>query len=486
MPITRKKIIFSLMWKYLQQCSSQVVGFVIGILLARLLLPEDYGVIAIVMVFIAMSNVFISSGLPTALIQKIDADDLDFNSVFWVSMSIAVLMYILLFLLAPFIAKFYNNQILIPIIRVLGLTLFTGVFVSMQNVVVAKKLLFKKLFYMSILLSVPIGIFSILLAFRGFGVWALVYSSLLSSIFTFLFMQLVIKWRPKLIFSFSRAKILFTYGWKLLLESIISLVVGDIHKLIIGRLSQYNLGLLNKGESFPKLIVGNVNSTIQSVMFPVYSDSQNDLVKLKQLLRRSLTISTFVMVPIMTSLFLVSSPLVSFLLGEKWLPSVVFLQLFCFSYAFWHIHTNNLAIMNSLGRSDLYLKVGIVKQSVWLVLIIVSLVIFKSMYLFFLTMIITTFFSSYVNMYPNKKLLDYGCIEQAKDMLPYYSLSLLVGLCVSVVGFLNINDVSMIFLQVILFFGLYLLIAKLMKFECMEYIIVNVKNYFNRDANEKR
>jgi len=470
MAFTRRHIFLSLIWKYLEQCSLQVVQFVISIVLARLLMPDDFGVIALVSIFISIAGVFIGSGLPAALIQKKDADALDFSSVFWLSICIAFFIYTALFFATPLIAAFYEKQILVSIIRIIGLFLFLNVFISMQGVVVAKKLWFKKMFYRTLIVSIPTGFFGIFLAYKGFGVWALVWQQIFNAILAFIFMQFVVKWKPTFAFSFSRVKSLFNFGWKLLMSTLINLIFGNLHKLIIGKyFSSAMLGFCDKGESFPKLIITNIDASIQAVMFPTFAEFQNDREKLKQMFRRSITFSSFVIFPIMALLAVVAEPTVRLILGEKWLPCVIFMQIFCFLYALWPIHSNNLTVMKALGRSDLFLKLEIIKGLLGVLLVLVGLIVFKSIYALVGAVAVSSLLCVFINAYPNKKLLNYGYWEQMKDVLPYFMLSILVGILVFPMAYIHIHDVVLIATQVLLGGSLYLLISKIMKMDSFEY-----------------
>ena len=473
MSFTRRRIILSLIWKYLEQSSLQVVQFVISIVLARLLIPDDFGLIALVSIFFSIIGVFISSGLNTALIQKKDADDLDFSSVFWISICIACFLYVVMFFAIPFIATFfsnYNQDNLIIITRILGLNLFVGVFISMQGVIVAKNLLFKKMFYRSFIVAIPTGILGIYLAYIGFGVWALVWQYTLSAILTFLFMQFVVRWKPSFIFSFARAKALFSFGWKLLASSLVALIFENLHKLIIGKFfSAANMAFCDKGESFPKVIITNIDASIQSVMFPTFSEFQHDKEKLKQIFRRSITFSSFVIFPLMTLLTVVAEPTVHWLLGAKWLPCVVFMQIYCFNYALWPIHTNNLSIINALGRSDLFLKLTIIKGFVGIVLVIGALIVFKSIYALVGAVAVSSLICTFINAFPNKKLLNYGYLEQIKDILPYFVLSISIGVLVFPIAYICMNDIALIAIQGLTGAALYILFAKIAKMDSFEY-----------------
>jgi teichuronic acid exporter len=278
----------------MERGGTQGIQFFVQIFLARLLLPEDYGIIALVVIFTSIAGVFVQSGLNTALIQKKDADEADFSSVFYLSLVLACLIYIVLFFAAPFIAAFYVIPEITPVIRVLSIILFFGAFNSIQNAVIARSLQFKKLFFSStgaILISGTVGIY---MAYTGFGVWALVGQQLTNQLFITLILWFTVKWRPQLLFSLVKVKGLFSFGWKLLVSALIDTVYRDLRSLIIGKM--YNpamLGFYNRGQQFPQLLITNINGSIQSVMLPVLSSQQDNRPRVKDIMRRAIVTSSF-------------------------------------------------------------------------------------------------------------------------------------------------------------------------------------------------
>ncbi len=295
---TKSKVLSSLFWKLMERGGTQGIQFIVQIVLARLLLPEDYGLIALVTIFIALANVFVQSGFNTALIQKKDADEVDFSSVFYLSLFVAGLLYIVLFFTAPFIADFYRDLQLIPVIRILAITLFFGAFNSIQNAYVSRNMLFKKLFFSSLGAILVSGIIGVIAAYMGYGVWALVMQQLSNQLMITLILWFTVKWRPRLLFSLKRVKVLFSYGWKLLASSLLNTLYMNIRTLIIGRIySPATLGFYNRGEQFPKLIVTNIDGSIQSVMLPTLAAHQDDRIRVKDMVRRSIVTSSFVLFP---------------------------------------------------------------------------------------------------------------------------------------------------------------------------------------------
>jgi teichuronic acid exporter len=481
--ITKTQILSSLFWKLMERGGSQGIQFIVQIVMARLLLPEDYGLIALVLIFATIANVFVQSGLNTALIQKKEVDDVDFSSVFYLSFFIACVVYIILFFTAPFIATFYEEPQLVPVFRVLSITLFFGAFNSIQNAVVARNLDFKKLFFSStgaILISGTVGIY---MAYTGFGVWALVGQQISNQLFVTLILWFTVKWRPQLLFSLERVKALFSFGWKLLMSALIDTVYRDLRSLIIGKM--YNpamLGFYNRGQQFPQLLITNINGSIQSVMLPVLSSQQDNRPRVKDMMRRAIVTSSFIIFPMMVGLAVTADPLVKILLTDKWLPCVPFLQIFCASYALWPIHTANLQAINALGRSDIFLKLEIIKKIVGLS--ILGVTVFYGVYAIALGAVLSGIISTFINAYPNKKLLNYSYVEQWKDIMPSLLLSLVMGAVVYSLKWLGLSVLLTLIIQVFAGVILYVGLAWIFKLECFRYLLSTIKDIFKNRNGE--
>ena len=370
----KTKVLASLIWKLMERLGAQGVSFIVQIILGRLLMPEDFGAIAIVTVFITLSNVFVQSGFNTALIQKKDADDKDFSSVFYLSTFIATMLYVLLFFTSPYIADYYSSPQLTQVLRVLAIILFFGAFNSIQNAYVARNMMFKKLFFSSTGSVIFSGIVGVIAAYLGLGVWALVLQQITYNLSVSVILWFTVKWRPRLLFSLSKVKVLFSFGWKLLASSLLNTLYMDIRTLIIGRI--YNssmLGFYNRGVQFPKLIVTNMDGAIQSVMLPALSDEQDNKKRVKEMVRRAIVTSSFLVFPMMVGLAVVAEPMIKIVLTDKWLPAAPFLQIFCASYALIPIHTANLQAINALGRSDVFLKLEIIKKVIGILILAISI-----------------------------------------------------------------------------------------------------------------
>lgn len=474
-----KGVFTNLIWRFAERCGAQGVAFVVSIVLARLLAPEAYGTIALVTVFTTILNVFVNSGLGNALIQKKDADDLDFSSVFYFNVAMCLVLYTGIFLAAPLIARFYNDETLTPVVRVLSLTLVISGVKNVQQAYVSRTMQFRKFFYSTLGGTIGAAFVGIFLAYRGCGVWALVAQQIFNATVDTVILWLTVKWRPKAAFSFTRLKSLLSYGWKLLASALLDTVYNDVRQLIIGKLySTADLAYYNKGQQLPNLAVENINTSIDSVLLPTLSQAQDDPQRLKAMTRRAIQTSTYIMAPVMMGLAAVAEPLIRLLLTEKWLPCVPFLRIFCVTYMLYPVHTANLNAIKAMGRSDLTLKLEIIKKAMGLVFLL------GSMWLGVLAMayslLITGVLSQIINAWPNRKLLGYGYWEQLKDILPGIVLAVGMGLCVYALSFLGLPTAATLLLQVLLGVGIYVGGSILLKLETYRYLLGLIRSFFRK------
>ena len=466
---TKTKVLSGLFWKLMENGGVQGVQFLVSIILARILAPEEYGSIALLTIFIMVANVFINQSFSTALIQKLDADEIDFSSVFYLNLAVAVVLYLILFLAAPAIAAFYRISELTPILRVLALVVLFGAVSSVENALVAKRMQFRFLFFSSLTAVVLSGVAGIVSAKAGFGVWALVIQQLSYQFLYMIVLVLTVRWYPKRFFSLERVKTLFSFGWKLLLSSLLDTLYNNLYGLLIGRI--YNaetLAFYDKGNQFPQVIVSNINGAIQQVMLPAFSENQQDLPRLKSMVRRSIVTSSYLIFPMMAGLMAVAEPMITLVLTDKWLPCVPFLRMMCISFAFWPIHTANLQAINALGHSEIFLKLEIIKQVLGIVLMLAALP-------FGLTVMIAMkpvsgFLSTFINAWPNRKLLDYSYGEQWRDVLPSALLAAGMGVAVYLLKFLGLSPMPLLLVQILAGVLIYGTASLLLKLECFEYL----------------
>lgn len=462
----------SFIFKLTESFGNQFISFVVGLVLARLLSPDDYGVLAMLMVFITLSQVFVQSGLNTALIQRPQVDETDRSSVFLVSLLVAAVIYTLLFISAPWLAAYMNMPQLEPCLRVLALVLFPGAFLSVQNAVVAREMAFHKLMRASLTATVISGGVGVLMAAWGFGIWALVGQQLSNQLSLCLILLFTLKWRPHLLFSFERARRLIAFGWKLLVSSLMDTGYQQLRSFVIGK--KFNadaLGQFNRGKQFPELLMNVVNGSIQSVMLPVLSEKQSDIPRMKQMLRRSVMVSSFLVLPLMAGLAAVATPMVRLLLTDRWLPCVPFLQICCIDFAFYPIHTANLQAINALGRSDVFLKLEIIKKTYGVAILLITVFCFEGVLPIAWGGVVSTLISAFVNASPNKKLIGYGYLEQIKDILPPILMSLAMFGAVYALSLLSLPPLPMLLIQIVAGVAVYGGLSLLLKPESFRYLL---------------
>lgn len=470
------KVISNFIWRFAERCGAQLVSFVVSIVLARLLEPSVYGTVALVTVFTTILQVFIDSGLGTALIQKKNADDLDYSSVFYFNFVVCIILYLGMFIAAPYIAKFYGNMSLIPVIRVISLTLIISGVKNIQQAYVSSNMLFKRFFFSTIggtIVSAFVGIF---MAYIGMGVWALVAQQLSNAMIDTTILWITVKWRPKAVFSWERLKSLLAYGWKLLVAVLLDTVYNNLRNLVIGKMySSADLAFYNQGDKFPKIIVTNINTSIDSVLLPTMSSEQDNKARVKEMTRRAIKTSTYIMAPLMMGLAFCAKTVVELVLTQKWLPCVPFLQIFCITYMFYPVHTANLNAIKAMGRSDIFLKLEIIKKIVGMSLLL-STMWFGVMAMAY-SLLVSCVLSQIINSWPNKRLLGYGYLEQLRDLIPGVILAVIMGICVYFIGYINLPNIIVLIIQVIVGATIYIVMSIVFRLESFLYLWNMVKTY---------
>ena len=466
----KKKTLSGLLWSFFERTGTQIVSFIVSIILARLLMPDDYGVIAIVLVFINLLDVFVQAGFGSALVQKKGIDELDCSSIFWISFTISITLYILLYISAPFIACFYEMPILSPVLRVLGIRLPISAYNTIQRALVSRAMKFKAFFYASIIGVIISAIVGIFMAYRGYGVWSLVWQQIVNSVASSLVVLFIIRWYPHFHFCSTRVRTLFSFGWKVLLGGLIDTLYEDFRSLYVGKLyTPADLAFYTRGKQFPYLIVNNITASISSVLFPVLSKNQDDSFAVKRMTRRAIMTSSFIMMPIMFGLASIAKPLVLLLLTEKWISSVPFVQILCLNAALMPLQSANVQAIYAMGRSDIALKLNIIKKTSGFIIILVSATF--SVLAMAWGGVLVGIIASIVNAWPNKKLLNYGYFDQLKDILPYIGLSVLMSLFVISCEKLPFAiPVLTIMIQVVVGATTYYLLARLFNMESLHYI----------------
>lgn len=418
-------------WSGIEQFSTQFIQFVYTIILARLLSPDDYGVVALTLVFFNIAYVIIDSGFATALIRKPDRTEEDLSTCFYFNLGVALILYLVLFLCAPLIAGFYDKPILVSIIRVSGITLIIKSLYIVQNTQFQYRVDFKSITKVSLTAVIVSGCSGVFLAYKGFGVWSIVWQNIVQVSMTCLMMWVLSKWRPSRVFSKSSFNYLFGFGSKLMLSYLIGTVYENLYSLFIGKIyTSAQLGLYNRAETIGKLPSSNISTLIQRVTFPVLSLIQDDEDRLRMDFKRVLRFSVFIVFPLMMGLSAVASPLIRVLLTEKWDGSVLFLEIICFSLMMYPIHALNLNLLQIMGRSDLFLKLEIIKRAIGLVILLVTVPI--SIEVMCYGMVLSSVISVFINTYYSGKLLAVGPLDQLKDMFPIFVNATIMYLAVRV------------------------------------------------------
>ena len=469
-----KSTITNLLWRFAERCGAQAVSFLVSIILARLLAPEAYGTIALAMVFINILQVFVDSGMGTALIQKKDADDLDFSSVFYFNIAACLVLYAGLFLAAPSIAQFYGDPALTALVRALSLTVVVSGVRNIQQSYVSRHLLFKRFFFSTIGSTLASAVVGIAMAYAGFGVWALVGQSLSNVVTGTIILWATVPWRPRRMFSWQRLKGLLSFGWKLLVSALLDTGYNNLRNLIIGKLySSADLAYYNQGDKLPNLVITNINTSIDSVLLPTMANEQDDPARVRSMTRRAIKTSTYVMAPLMMGLAACAEPLIRLILTEKWLPCVPYLRIFCITSMFYPIHTANLNAIKALGRSDLFLKLEIVKKAVGLTILLCTM--WHGVMAMAYSLLLSSVLSQIINSWPNRKLLGYTYLEQLKDILPGILTAVAMGLCVFMLSFLSLPDLATLAIQIPVGALLYFAFSLLFKLEAFRYLVESAR-----------
>lgn len=414
----KHKVLAGIFWQGLSNIGGRGLNFLVSVILARLLAPEDFGNVALLMIFIAIGEVFVDSGFSTALIQKKDADDIDCSSVFFINIVASSVLYLLFFAAAPWVARFYRNPDLTIWFRCLALGTVIRSLSLVQSALLNKRMLFRFAFQISLGALIASGIVGIVMAYRGFGVWALIAQQLTNAALTGILLWLLVRWRPMAVLAWDRIRRLFRYGSKLLATTLLDTLCNNLFGMIVGRLFNVStLAYYNRGRHIPETGMGIINSTIGSVIFPAFSEIQDDRSRMRQMARKSLKITMFFVCPAMGLLAVLANPLIIVLLTEKWLPSVIFLQLSCLIFVVWPLHTLNLQVIAACGRSDIMLILEFIKKAQTIAVLILSYPF--GVVVMVAAMAVNGVLCAAENAWPNRKLVGYAPWMQFMDFLPY-------------------------------------------------------------------
>ena len=462
-------------YRFAERALAKGISFVLQLLLARLLMPEEYGLIALVTVVITICDVFVTYGFGNALIVNKDSDQLDFSTCFFFCIFLSIILYIGLFFASPLIAAFYRKEGLTPILRVMGFRIPLAAINSVQHAYVSKHLQFKKFFYATLIGTIISGVIAVVMAYLGYGVWALVEQYLGNAFIDTLCLWIVVGWRPSREFSFARLKAIYSYGWKILVIGLIDTVYSRLRSLIIGRkYSSSDLAYYNRGYSFPSFGMRLIEPTVNSVLFPTLSKCNDNPAQMRHITRRILKISTYIISPILVGLIVTAKPLVLVLLTKKWLPCVIYLQIGCVANLFRCQQFINNCVIKASGRANLLLKLDILKKCIGLALLIVSMQ-FGVVWIAW-SLVVFYFISMVINIAPNRKLLDYGyrqqCWDVSKNMIPAF----IMGAAVYPISLLHTHNLLVLILQIVAGVSIYICLSWISKNESFYYILNYLKS----------
>ena len=444
----KKKTIKGASWSLIDNIACQGITFLVGLILARLLTPEEYGLIGIIAIFIAVFNSIVDSGFSNALIRKNDAKDIDYNTVFITNLVLSVVLFGILYVSAPFISGFFNQSQLIPLLRVMGIIVIINAFAIIQRTILVKKVDFKTQTKVSLISSITSGIVGIGMAFSGCGVWSLVGQQISRQFLNSAFLWIFSKWYPKVQYSAQSFKELFTFGWKLLVSGLIDTVWREIYQVIIGKCyTPAALGLYTRAQQFASICSSNLTTVVQRVSYPVLSSIQDDKERLKSGYKRTIKVTMLLTFTLMLGLAAVAKPMILALIGEQWLPCVPFLQIVCFQMMLYPLHSLNLNMLQVQGRSDLFLKLEIIKKIIAIGPLCLG--IFVNIYWMLVGSVIIGFISYYLNAYYSGPFLDYSIKEQVKDILPSFGVAIAMVLPVYAMSYIPMNSFILLPLQIL-------------------------------------
>ena len=463
-----KKIVSGMFWRFGEKITAQIVSLVVSIVLARLLMPDDYGVVAIVNIFITIAEIFVTSGLGTSLIQKKDADETDFSTVFWCNLVMSLLLYVIVYFLAPVIAGFYDMSILVPVLRVFSLRLPISAVNSIQNAYVSRQMAFKKFFFATLIGTVVSAIVGIIMAYRGYGVWALVTQYLTNSIIDTLVLFAIINWRPQFVFSIKKAKPLVNYGWKILATDLIGVIFNQLNSFIIGKkYTSSDLAYYTQGKKFPDLINNNITSTLCAVLFPAMALSP-DKESIKIIRRKSLKMMEYVLFPLMFGLIAVADKMIIVLMTDKWNFAVIYVRISCIAAVIGVLGTTLIQEVKAIGRSDITLKMELIKKPIFLIIAIIAMQYGVNAIAW--TLVINEIIAFGFNVYPVRKYIGFDFKMHFLDAIPPLIMSMIMVCVVYLIGLLINNNLICLIVQVLGGIVVYVGLSIITKNESFNYL----------------
>lgn len=454
----KEKTKYGMLWSVIERFGTQGLQFIFGIILARLLSPDDYGIIAMPLVFFAIAQCFINSGFVSALIRKPELTQEDLSTTFYFSILVGSVCYVILFMISPWIASFYNTPILEDILKVTSLTTLFTPLSMVQSVLLTRKIDFKTQAKISVISAVSSGSVGIYLAYNGYGVWSLVFQQVAGSLINVVLLWIKCNWHPSTPWSNESFQYLWSYGSKLLASSLLATIYENIYPIVIGKFySPTELGFFTRAHQFSKLPSSNITGVMQRVTFPILSEMQQDDDRLERNYRKIIKAAGFIVFPLMAGMSCVSEPMVKVLLGEQWLGCILFLQIVCFDYLWYPIHAINLNLLQVKGRSDFFLKLEIWKKILGVSLMAIAI---PQGPIWMISLgVVGSFLALIINTYYTGKLINVGFKKQIIDLLPTLLVSMTMWLVIVLINRIAINDTLLLIVDILVGGLVYILLS---------------------------
>lgn len=475
---SKNRIISGIGWAYGERILAQIISLIVSIILARLLDPEHYGIIAIVTVFINILDALVSGGFGSALVQKKDADDLDFNTICWFSICLSLALYIILYFSSPLIANFYKMPQLLWISRVMGIRVIISSFNSVQHAYVQRNMQFKRFFFATLGGTLVSAVVGIVMAFKGFGVWALVGQYMTNSCIDTIVLRLTIKWKPKLQWSFERLKSMMNFGLKMLGATLVNTLQDNIRTLVVGKVfTAEDLAYYNQGKKYPATLMNNLVGSVQKVLFPAFSENQQDINQIKNQMRKSIRVSSFVLVPTVIGMIALADTFIILLLTEKWAAAIPFLRILSLIYL---TRTMNSVLQSGLlaiGKSGANMFHEFVGSGLSIILICVGSFYLNSVEFIAWSYVVVMIVGTLVFSYFVRKHFKYGYKELASDFFPYLFCSIFMGSVIYFVGRIRLLRLFVFFLQIVIGILTYVGVCKLFRIRELDICLKYCKSY---------
>ena len=470
--MSRGKVFSSLIYKFSERLIVKGLGLIISIILARLLSPTEFGQIALIMVFINLSIVFIDSGLNTALVQDKHTTNEDYSTVFYISFAVASVIIILLWIFAPFFCSYYDDVSIILPLRIYSFSLLISATNSVLVAKMQREMRFKQMMWCNLFACIVSGSIGVAMAYAGYGIWALIAYYFSSSLLQCMSLSVVSKWHPIFTFSIQRAKTLFSFGWKILVSGLLCSIYYDIRALIIGKLyTPADLGYYNRGQQFPDVLSHTLDNAIQSVMFPVMAQQQDNKEAVVATLRKTISMGAFIIMPLMLGLVAIAEPFIKLLLTDKWLPCVIYLQLICIANISVPLTSSNLVAIKSLGRSDIYMKLEIVRRVIMFLILFISVFCFDSVFAIAVGYLLSLWIEYFVIVIAIKQLLNIRLKQQIGVFYKIVLASILMSVIVYLMGNLSVQPWLLLCIQIPTGICIYILLCYILKIDSFKLLL---------------